>query len=67
MLLVPGRSVIVELKRNRSAEAAVRQIEGKGYMAKYLGKGDEVVLMGVNISTRGKRLRLSWAEKRIPG
>ena len=66
VLLVPGRSVIVELKRNRSAEAAVRQIEGKGYMAKYLGKGDEVVLMGVNISTRGKRLRLSWAEKRIP-
>ena len=67
VLLVPGRAVIVELKRNRSAEAAVRQIEGKGYMAKYLGKGDEVVLMGVNISTRGKRLRLSWAEKRIPG
>ena len=44
----------------------MRQIEEKGYMAKYLGKGDEVVLMGVNISTRGKRLRLSWAEKRIP-
>ena len=66
VLLVPGRTVIVELKRNRSAEAAVRQIEGKGYMAKYLGKGNEVVLMGVNISTRGKRLRLSWAEKRIP-
>ena len=60
-----GAAMVVELKINRSADEALKQIEDREYMKKYTDKGCSVVLLGVNISTKGrKKPILEWKEKR---
>ncbi len=55
VLSVKGRAVIVELKVNSSAEEALKHIEDRAYMKKYTDNGYRVVLLGVNISTKGRK------------
>ncbi len=53
--------MVVELKVNSSAEAALKQIEDREYMKKYTDRGYSVVLLCVNISTKGrKKPELTW-------
>jgi hypothetical protein len=47
----PKYIYIVEIKINASAEAALQQIEEKGYATPYLTDGREVVRLGINFST----------------
>jgi hypothetical protein len=47
----PKRIYIVEIKIDSSAEAALQQIEEKGYATPYLADGREVVKLGINFST----------------
>ena len=54
-------AIVIELKVNSSAEAALKQIEDREYMKKYTDNGYRVVLLGVNISTKGrKKPELTW-------
>ena len=54
-------AIVIELKVNSSAEAALKQIEDREYMKKYMDRGYSVVLLGVNISTKGrKKPQLTW-------
>ena len=58
-------AIVIELKVNSSAEAALKQIEDREYMKKYTDKGCSVVLLGVNISTKGrKKPKLTWKGNR---
>ena len=59
VFIAKGRAVITELKLGRSADEALQQIDERGYADKYLGKYDEVWLLGVNISRED--LHVSWA------
>jgi hypothetical protein len=47
----PKYIYIVEIKIDASAEAALQQIEEKGYATPYLTDGREVVRLGINFST----------------
>jgi len=51
--------VIFELKIDSSAEKALKQIREKGYSDKYQNKGQELLLIGVNIDSK-KRLISEW-------
>jgi ATP-dependent exoDNAse (exonuclease V) beta subunit len=47
---------IVELKCNQSAEQAIAQIKAKKYFEKYLYSGKKILLLGINFSTRERRI-----------
>jgi hypothetical protein len=47
----PKYIYVIEIKINSTPEAALRQIEEKGYATPYLTDGREVVKLGVNFST----------------
>jgi hypothetical protein len=47
---------IVELKCNQSAKKAIAQIRAKKYFEKYLQSGKKILLLGINFSTRERRI-----------
>ena len=47
---------IVELKCNQSAKKAIAQIKAKKYFEKYLHGGKNILLLGINFSTRERRI-----------
>jgi hypothetical protein len=51
VIKTPKYIYIVEIKIDASPEAALQQIEDKGYATPYLTDGREVVKLGVNFST----------------
>lgn len=46
--------VIIELKWNKSAESAIKQIEDKKYTSKYQNRGNGFVLVGINYDPKDK-------------
>lgn len=42
---------IIEFKCNQSADAALEQIQNKGYATRYLQNGKKIILMGINFDT----------------
>ena len=63
VFIAKGRAVITELKLGKSADEAISQIKERGYADKYLGKYDEVWLLGVSIA--GEDLKVSWKTMRL--
>ena len=63
VFIANGRAVITELKLERSADEALQQIKERGYADKYLGKYDEVWLLGVSIAK--ENLQVSWKAMRL--
>ena len=63
VFIAKGRAVITELKLERSADEASSQIKERGYADKYLGKYDEVWLLGVSIAK--ENLQVSWKAIRL--
>ena len=63
VFIAKGRAVITELKLERSADEAISQIKERGYADKYLGKYDEVWLLGVSIAK--ENLQVSWKAIRL--
>ena len=57
---------IVELKCNQSAEQAIAQIKAKKYYEKHLHSGKKVLLLGINFSTREKRVE-DWRVEVVDG
>jgi PAS domain-containing protein len=57
---------IVELKCNQSAEQAIAQIKAKKYYEKHLHSGKKVLLLGINFSTREKRVE-DWRVEVVEG
>ena len=60
IVLVPRRSVdnpaiVIELKYNKSAEGAIKQIKEKQYVEALKGYAGEVVLVGINYDKRSKQ------------
>ncbi len=47
---------IVELKCNQSAKKAIAQIKAKRYFEKYLQSNKKILLLGINFSTRQRRI-----------
>ena len=52
---------IIELKRDESAEVALRQIEEKGYDKPFLASGKKIIKLGINFSSEAKTID-GWAE-----
>ena len=52
---------IIELKRDESAENALKQIEEKGYDKPFLARGKQVIKLGINFSSETKTID-GWAE-----
>jgi len=52
----PDKIYIVELKCNQSAKKAIAQIKAKKYFEKYLHGGKKILLLGINFSTRERRI-----------
>ena len=63
VFIAKGRAVITKLKLERSADEAIMQIKERGYADKYLGKYDEVWLLGVSIARED--LQVSWKAMRL--
>jgi hypothetical protein len=51
VIKTPKYIYIVEIKIDSTPEAALQQIEEKGYATPYLTDGKEVIKIGVNFST----------------
>jgi hypothetical protein len=51
VIFTPRYIYVVEIKINASPDAALRQIEEKGYATPYLADGREVVRLGLRFST----------------
>ena len=52
---------IIELKRDESAEVALKQIEEKGYDKPFLASGKQIIKLGINFSSETKTID-GWAE-----
>ena len=52
---------IIELKRDESAETALKQIEEKGYDKPFLASGKNIIKLGINFSSETKTID-GWAE-----
>ena len=52
---------IIELKRDESAETALKQIEEKGYDKPFLASGKQIIKLGINFSSETKTID-GWAE-----
>jgi hypothetical protein len=52
----PDKVYIVELKCNQSAELAIAQIKEKKYFEKHLHGGRKILLLGINFSTKERRI-----------
>ena len=52
---------IIELKRDESAETALKQIEEKGYDKPFLANGKQIIKLGINFSSETKTID-GWAE-----
>lgn len=52
---------IIELKRDESAEVALKQIEEKGYDKPFLASGKKIIKLGINFSSETKTID-GWAE-----
>lgn len=51
---------IIELKRDESAEVALKQIEEKGYDKPFLASGKQIIKLGINFSSETKTID-GWA------
>ena len=47
---------IIEAKLDSSPEEALRQIKEKGYATRFAGTGKEVILLGLNFSSKTRTL-----------
>ena len=54
VVLTNSHVYILEFKLNQSAEKALEQIKERQYPAKYLHQNRQVVLVGINFSSRKK-------------
>ncbi len=50
------RYYIIEFKCNQSADKAIEQIKEKRYYEPYLNKGKEIILIGINFSTKERNI-----------
>ncbi|MBQ8072051.1 MAG: AAA family ATPase [Bacteroidales bacterium] len=55
----PGYVYVIEIKKDDSSDAALRQIEDKGYAKKYESSARRLFKVGVNFSTESRRID-SW-------
>ena len=53
---------IMEFKCNQSAEKGISQIKEKRYYEPFLGKGKEIILLGINFSTETRNIKEYKAE-----
>ena len=56
---------IIELKRDQSADIALKQIEEKGYDKPFLASGKQIIKLGINFSSETKTID-GWAEGVTP-
>ena len=52
---------IIELKKNKSNETALKQIEEKSYDKPFFASGKQIIKLGINFSSENKTLG-GWAE-----
>ena len=57
----PTSVYCMEFKVDRSAAEALRQIEERGYLEPFVGKGKRLVMVGVNFSTKERNIA-EWEE-----
>lgn len=71
MVLIPRKdsgnkpAMIIELKYNKDAESAIRQIKEKRYAGKLAGYGDEIVLVGINYNAESRDKKHSCVIEKV--
>ncbi len=64
LVLETAKNILVfELKFNKTAQEALDQIIAKRYHEKYMHKGKEIVLIGLNFAFSDKALALEWLQR----
>ena len=58
------RVYIMEFECNQSAERAIEQIKEKEYYRPFLGKGKEIILLGINFDTESRNIK-EWKWERV--
>ena len=53
---------VIELKRDASPEAALAQIEERGYDRPFLASGKKIIKLGINFSSRTRTVD-GWIQK----
>lgn len=53
---MPATTYVVELKFDKTAEEAVRQIDEKGYLIPYSTDGKKLVKVGINYSSKDRTI-----------
>lgn len=53
----PDQVIVIELKCNQDADAAIRQILERRYFEKYIASGRDIFLMGLNFDTDERTIR----------
>jgi hypothetical protein len=61
VIKTPKYIYVVEIKIDSSAEAALKQIDDKGYATPYLTDGRQLIKLGVNFSTETRTIS-SWQQ-----
>ena len=56
LLQTQGLTYVIEVKLDRSAEEALKQIHARGYHTPYLNQGKQVVLLGLNFSSAARNV-----------
>ena len=59
----PNYDYIIEFKFNGSAEAALRQIEDKGYAKPYAADSRKLIAIGINFSSEKGTIDGFWAKE----
>ena len=62
VVIYDNKVLVIELKMDKSAKEAIKQIKDRGYADKYRGK--EVWIMGMNIDSRQRKIVEYLVEKR---
>lgn len=63
LIETPRFVYVIEIKRDRNPQTALRQIEEKNYVLQFKGEKRKVFLIGLNFSTEKKRLDgIAWRE-----
>ena len=63
VLKMPKTIYVIELKYNRSANAAMRQIEQREYAKAHLDSGKRIVKLAINFSTKDRNIESYKAEE----
>lgn len=65
VLTMPKRLYVIEVKLNKEAQLALKQIKDSRYYEAFLGQGKPIVLLGISFSRKAKHFDITYAVEEI--